>query len=96
MVEFAGYEMPLNYEGKVGENIAGGPGEYFYLFFALHTDYSVVNLSSINVGDEGGRRGTKEGRRGHSVVLFFLRLILLRWTIWYILELQTSHKIPIH
>lgn len=27
MVEFAGFEMPLSYNGKVGESVAGGPGE---------------------------------------------------------------------
>lgn len=36
MVEFAGFEMPLNYNGQVGNNIAGGPGEYFFRELGLH------------------------------------------------------------
>lgn len=43
MVEFAGYEMPLSYEGKVGENIAGGPGEFSFELSSLNYIESFMN-----------------------------------------------------
>lgn len=64
MVEFAGWDMPLSYDGKVGDNVAGGPGE---LMFCARVQVNVV------VGGNGQRQSrtakTCGERRGQRKVL---------------------------
>lgn len=52
MVEFAGWEMPLSYNGPVGDNVAGGPGEHDTLYCWLWSPAAQTRLLAA-FGAEG-------------------------------------------